>query len=188
MAQAAARFGETFGIASQRPGPGGGSRAKSRPPPGPLCRLVHAFLVSTGVVALAEIGDKTQLLTLMLAARFQRPWPIVAGILVFGALGGVFLWIAIDGWRPLAPRWHDVVLAALGVCALAVLSLALGPVLVIARAFRWRRTVLAWTSSRAAICAVVQSGCRRRSRAIAAAVCVAFCAAPGVPGVGGRGR
>jgi putative Ca2+/H+ antiporter (TMEM165/GDT1 family) len=38
--------------------------------------------VSTGVVALAEIGDKTQLLALVLAARFRRPWPIVAGILV----------------------------------------------------------------------------------------------------------
>jgi Ca2+/H+ antiporter, TMEM165/GDT1 family len=43
---------------------------------------VHAFLVSTGLVALAEIGDKTQLLALMLAARFQRPWPIIAGILI----------------------------------------------------------------------------------------------------------
>ena len=42
---------------------------------------MHALLVSTGLVALAEIGDKTQLLTLMLAARFQRPWPIIAGIL-----------------------------------------------------------------------------------------------------------
>src|SRR3954453_22151383 len=42
----------------------------------------HAFLVSAGPVALAEIGDKTQLLALMLAARFQRPWPIIAGILV----------------------------------------------------------------------------------------------------------
>lgn len=41
-----------------------------------------ALLVSTGVVALAEIGDKTQLLSLVLAARFGRPWPIVAGILV----------------------------------------------------------------------------------------------------------
>ena len=38
--------------------------------------------VSTGVVALAEIGDKTQLLALVLAARFRRPWPIVAGILI----------------------------------------------------------------------------------------------------------
>ncbi|MGO4223020.1 TMEM165/GDT1 family protein [Lysobacter sp. TAF61] len=38
--------------------------------------------VSTGTVALAEIGDKTQLLALLLAARFRKPWPIVAGILV----------------------------------------------------------------------------------------------------------
>ena len=43
---------------------------------------VEAFLVSTGVVALGEMGDKTQLLALMLAARFRKPWPIVAGILV----------------------------------------------------------------------------------------------------------
>ncbi|MGD9616429.1 MAG: TMEM165/GDT1 family protein [Alphaproteobacteria bacterium] len=43
---------------------------------------MQAFLVSTGLVALAEIGDKTQLLALMLAARFQRPWPIMSGILV----------------------------------------------------------------------------------------------------------
>jgi putative Ca2+/H+ antiporter (TMEM165/GDT1 family) len=43
---------------------------------------LEAFLVSTGVVALGEIGDKTQLLALMLAARFRRPWPILGGILV----------------------------------------------------------------------------------------------------------
>ncbi len=43
---------------------------------------MEAFLVSTGVVAIGEIGDKTQLLSLVLAARFRRPWPIVAGILV----------------------------------------------------------------------------------------------------------
>ena len=41
---------------------------------------MEALLVSTGLVALAEIGDKTQLLSLVLAARFRRPWPIVAGI------------------------------------------------------------------------------------------------------------
>jgi len=41
---------------------------------------VPALLTSTLVVAVAEIGDKTQLLSLMLAARFRRPWPIVAGI------------------------------------------------------------------------------------------------------------
>ena len=43
---------------------------------------MQAFLVSTGLVALAEIGDKTQLLSLVLAARYRRPWPIVAGIFV----------------------------------------------------------------------------------------------------------
>lgn len=43
---------------------------------------MQAFLVSTGVVAVSEIGDKTQLLALLLAARFKRPLPIVAGIVV----------------------------------------------------------------------------------------------------------
>jgi Ca2+/H+ antiporter, TMEM165/GDT1 family len=43
---------------------------------------MEAFLVSTGVVALAEIGDKTQLLALVLAARYRKPVPIVFGILV----------------------------------------------------------------------------------------------------------
>jgi len=55
---------------------------------------MEAFLVSTGLVALAEMGDKTQLLSLVLAARFRRPWPIVAGILVATlanhALAGAF--------------------------------------------------------------------------------------------------
>jgi putative Ca2+/H+ antiporter (TMEM165/GDT1 family) len=44
--------------------------------------FLEALFVSTAVVAIGEIGDKTQLLALMLAARFGRPWPIVAGILV----------------------------------------------------------------------------------------------------------
>ncbi len=60
---------------------------------------MEAFLVSTGIVALGEMGDKTQLLALLLAARFRRPVPIIAGILVAtlanhalaGWLGG---WIA----------------------------------------------------------------------------------------------
>jgi putative Ca2+/H+ antiporter (TMEM165/GDT1 family) len=43
---------------------------------------MEAFLVSTGIVALAEMGDKTQLLSLVLAARFRKPWPIAIGILV----------------------------------------------------------------------------------------------------------
>ena len=42
---------------------------------------MQALLVSTGVVALAEIGDKTQLLAFILAARFRRPVPIILGIL-----------------------------------------------------------------------------------------------------------
>ncbi|OGB13156.1 MAG: hypothetical protein A2W72_08725 [Burkholderiales bacterium RIFCSPLOWO2_12_67_14] len=42
---------------------------------------MDAFLLSTGIVALAEMGDKTQLLSLVLAARFRRPWPILWGIL-----------------------------------------------------------------------------------------------------------
>ena len=42
---------------------------------------MEAFLISTGTVALAEMGDKTQLLALVLATRFKKPWPIVAGIL-----------------------------------------------------------------------------------------------------------
>jgi putative Ca2+/H+ antiporter (TMEM165/GDT1 family) len=57
---------------------------------------VEALLVSTGVVALGEMGDKTQLLAMLLAARFRRPAPIIAGIFVAtlanhafaGALGG----------------------------------------------------------------------------------------------------
>ena len=44
--------------------------------------LMDALLISTMIVALAEMGDKTQLLALVLAARFQKPWPIVAGILI----------------------------------------------------------------------------------------------------------
>lgn len=43
---------------------------------------MEAFLVSTGIVALAEIGDKTQLLAFLLAAKFRKPVPIILGILV----------------------------------------------------------------------------------------------------------
>jgi len=60
---------------------------------------VEAFLVSTSAVALAEIGDKTQLLAFLLAARFKKPWPIVAGIVAATVLnhaiaGAVGAWIA----------------------------------------------------------------------------------------------
>ncbi|MEK9812339.1 MAG: TMEM165/GDT1 family protein [Bordetella sp.] len=43
---------------------------------------MDAFLLSTGLVALAEVGDKTQMLSFILAARYQRPLPIILGILV----------------------------------------------------------------------------------------------------------
>ena len=44
--------------------------------------MLESLLVSTLVVAVGELGDKTQLLTLVLAARYRKPWPIIAGILV----------------------------------------------------------------------------------------------------------
>jgi putative Ca2+/H+ antiporter (TMEM165/GDT1 family) len=71
--------------------------------------IMEAFIVSTGVVALAEIGDKTQLLAFILAARFRKPLPIIAGILcatlvnhgLAGALGG---WIT-SVLSPEVLRW-----------------------------------------------------------------------------------
>lgn len=69
-------------------------------------KSVEAFLVSTGIVSLAEIGDKTQLLALLLAARFRRPWPIIWGILVAtianhalaGAVGQLVADLLSDTW------------------------------------------------------------------------------------------
>jgi len=58
---------------------------------------MEAFLVSTSIVALAEMGDKTQLLSLVLAAKFRKPWPVVLGIftatIVNHALAG-----AVGAW------------------------------------------------------------------------------------------
>jgi putative Ca2+/H+ antiporter (TMEM165/GDT1 family) len=71
--------------------------------------LIEALLVSTGLVALAEIGDKTQLLALVLAARFREPVPIILGILVatlvnHALAGAAGAWIAaLIG--PAAMRW-----------------------------------------------------------------------------------
>jgi Ca2+/H+ antiporter, TMEM165/GDT1 family len=84
---------------------------------------MEAFLISTGIVALAEIGDKTQLLAFILAAKFRKPWPIIAGILVAtlanhafaGALGS---WItSLVGPRTL--RW----VLGLGFIAMAIWTL-----------------------------------------------------------------
>nr|WP_295082677.1 TMEM165/GDT1 family protein [uncultured Roseateles sp.] len=84
---------------------------------------MEAFLVSTGVVALAEIGDKTQLLAFLLAARFRKPLPICLGIFIAtvvnhagaGALGA---WITSQV-SPMTMRW----VLGLGFIAMAVWTL-----------------------------------------------------------------
>lgn len=58
---------------------------------------MESFLVSTGIVALAEMGDKTQLLSLVLAARFRRPVPIIYGILVATVANHAFAG-AVGAW------------------------------------------------------------------------------------------
>jgi putative Ca2+/H+ antiporter (TMEM165/GDT1 family) len=67
---------------------------------------MEAFLVSAGVVALAEIGDKTQLLALVLAARYRRPVPIILGSLV-ATLANHAGASALGHWitRTLDPQW-----------------------------------------------------------------------------------
>jgi putative Ca2+/H+ antiporter (TMEM165/GDT1 family) len=70
---------------------------------------MEAFLISTGIVALAEIGDKTQLLAFILAAKFRKPLPIILGILVatlanHGFAGVLGSWItSLAG--PQTMRW-----------------------------------------------------------------------------------
>jgi Ca2+/H+ antiporter, TMEM165/GDT1 family len=86
---------------------------------------MEAFLISTGIVALAEMGDKTQLLSLVLAARFRKPWPIVWGILVatlanHALAGGLGAWVT-QFMGPAAMRW------VLGVSFLAMAAWMLVP-------------------------------------------------------------
>lgn len=74
-----------------------------------LEHFVEALLISTGVVALAEIGDKTQLLAFILAARFKKPLPIIAGILCatilnHGIAGVLGAWITASV-SPEILRW-----------------------------------------------------------------------------------
>ena len=73
--------------------------------------MFEAVAVSAGVVALGEIGDKTQLLALLLAARFRKPLPIIAGILVatllnHAAAGALGTWLT----RVIDPSWMRWVL------------------------------------------------------------------------------
>ncbi|MCC2595711.1 TMEM165/GDT1 family protein [Pusillimonas sp. MFBS29] len=70
---------------------------------------MEALLVSTGVVALAEVGDKTQLLAFILAARFKKPVPIILGILAativnHGLAGALGAWIT-SAVSPEILRW-----------------------------------------------------------------------------------
>lgn len=86
---------------------------------------MQAFLVSTGIVALAEIGDKTQLLSFILAAKFRKPLPISMGILV-ATLANHTLAGALGAWLttvlgPVALRW------ILGISFLAMAAWMLVP-------------------------------------------------------------
>lgn len=81
---------------------------------------MEAFLISTGIVALAEIGDKTQLLAFILAAKFRRPVPIILGILIatlvnHGLAGSLGAWIT-QLLGPEILRW----VLGLGFIAMAV--------------------------------------------------------------------
>jgi len=85
--------------------------------------MAASFVVSTLVVAIAEMGDKTQLLSLLLAARFRRPLPIIAGIL-FATLANHFLAGLVGEWvrAALGPgtlRW----LLAASLLAIAIWTL-----------------------------------------------------------------
>ncbi len=70
---------------------------------------MESLIISTGVVALAEVGDKTQLLAFILAARFKKPMPIIAGILCatiinHGLAGALGAWIT-GAVSPNLLRW-----------------------------------------------------------------------------------
>ena len=84
---------------------------------------MEAFLISTGVVALAEIGDKTQLLAFILAAKFRKPLPIIVGILIatllnHGFAGALGAWIT-SVVSPEVLRWAiGVSFVAMGVWTL----------------------------------------------------------------------
>ena len=86
---------------------------------------MESFLISLSTVAIAEMGDRTQLLSLMLAARFRRPWPILAG--VFFATVANHAVAAFIGQRighALTPRILDT---AVGVSMIAMALWSLKP-------------------------------------------------------------
>ena len=87
--------------------------------------IMEAFLVSSGIVALAEIGDKTQLLSFCLAAKFRRPLPMVAAIFVATIANHAFA-AAVGAWitSMLGP---DVLRWVLGLSFLAMAGWTLIP-------------------------------------------------------------
>jgi putative Ca2+/H+ antiporter (TMEM165/GDT1 family) len=89
------------------------------------CNLMEAFLISTGIVGLAEIGDKTQLLAFLLAAKFRKPLPIVLAIFVATIANHAFA-AAVGAWitSMLGP---DVLRWVLGVSFLAMAAWTLIP-------------------------------------------------------------
>jgi Ca2+/H+ antiporter, TMEM165/GDT1 family len=87
--------------------------------------MLEALLVSTAVVAVGELGDKTQLLSLVLAARFQKPWPIVAGILVATLANHALAGLAGNWVRSVVPE--DVLRWLLALSFFAVAAWALKP-------------------------------------------------------------
>jgi putative Ca2+/H+ antiporter (TMEM165/GDT1 family) len=70
---------------------------------------MESLLVSLAVVTAAEIGDKTQLLALVLAAKFRKPWAVVAGILAATVANhGLAAWLGVEAARWIGPetmRW-----------------------------------------------------------------------------------
>src|SRR5574340_919111 len=96
-----------------------------QPQPGPRRSPLEAFLVSTLVVALGEIGDKTQLLALVLAARFKRPLPIIVGIFVATLLNHSFAGL-VGGWIRTAAN-PDLLRIGLGISFVAIAAWALKP-------------------------------------------------------------
>jgi len=86
---------------------------------------VEAFLISTLAVAVSEIGDKTQLVALMLAARFQRPIPIILGILVATLTNHTLAALAGEWVRTRLPA--DPLRWGLGLSFLAVAAWTLLP-------------------------------------------------------------
>lgn len=74
---------------------------------------MEAFLISLLTVALAEMGDRTQLLALMLAARFRKPWAVLAGVLCSALLNNIVAaLIGVRVARYLTPRLLDGIVGA----------------------------------------------------------------------------